>query len=338
MSKALALKYRPQSFDDLTEQKAVVQILTNQIETKTIKHGYLFIGAAGTGKTTSARIFANMINEGKGTPIELDAASNNSVDDIRELIEQAQTKSFDSEYKIFIIDECHMITPQGWNAFLKTLEEPPIKSIFIMCTTNPEKIPKTILSRVERQYFQKISQQGIVDRLKYILGTELNGTEYQWETDAISYIAKLADGGMRDAITLLDKCLSYSTDLTIENVVKALGVADYDIMTDLTDAICEGDKEKIIKIISDLDSSGMDLRQFVKLYSEFVLDINIYLITKNTSFIKVPELWVTKFKNSNIDKFNSLADCIMKLRNEIKYEHSPKSVILATLLLYEVDK
>lgn len=338
MSKALALKYRPQSFDDLTEQKAVVQILTNQIETKTIKHGYLFVGAAGTGKTTSARIFANMINEGKGTPIELDAASNNSVDDIRELIEQAQTKSFDSEYKIFIIDECHMITPQGWNAFLKTLEEPPIKSIFIMCTTNPEKIPKTILSRVERQYFQKISQQGIVDRLKYILGTELNGTEYQWETDAISYIAKLADGGMRDAITLLDKCLAYSTDLTIENVVKALGVADYDIMSDLTDAICEGDKEGIIKIISDLDSSGMDLRQFVKLYSEFVLDINIYLITKNTSFIKVPELWITKFKNANIDKFNSLADCIMKLRNEIKYEHSPKSVILATLLLYEVNK
>lgn len=338
MSKALALKYRPQSFDDLTEQKAVVQILTNQIETKTIKHGYLFVGAAGTGKTTSARIFANMINEGKGTPIELDAASNNSVDDIRELIEQAQTKSFDSEYKIFIIDECHMITPQGWNAFLKTLEEPPIKSIFIMCTTNPEKIPKTILSRVERQYFQKISQQGIVDRLKYILGTELNGTEYQWETDAISYIAKIADGGMRDAITLLDKCLAYSTDLTVENVVKALGVADYDIMSDLTDAICEGDKERIIKIISDLDSSGMDLRQFVKLYSEFVLDLNIYLITKNTSFIKVPELWVTKFKNANIDKFNSLADCIMKLRNEIKYEHSPKSVILATLLLYEVDK
>ena len=169
MSKALAIKYRPQNFSQLTEQSAVVTILTNQIETNTIKHGYLFAGGAGTGKTTSARIFANMINKGAGTPIELDAASNNSVEDIRRLTEDAQTQSIDSEYKVFVIDECHSLSNQAWQAMLKTLEEPPAKAIFIFCTTNPEKIPQTILSRVQRYNFQRISQEGILTRLEYIL-------------------------------------------------------------------------------------------------------------------------------------------------------------------------
>lgn len=172
MSKALAIKYRPQTFEDLTEQSAVVTILTNQIETNTIKHGYLFCGGAGTGKTTSARIFANMINKGAGTPIELDAASNNSVEDIRRLTEDAQTQSIDSEYKVFVIDECHSLSNQAWQAMLKTLEEPPAKAIFIFCTTNPEKIPATILSRVQRYNFQRISFEGIVNRLKYVLQQE----------------------------------------------------------------------------------------------------------------------------------------------------------------------
>ncbi len=172
MSKALAIKYRPQTFEDLTEQSAVVTILTNQIETNTIKHGYLFCGGAGTGKTTSARIFANMINKGAGTPIELDAASNNSVEDIRRLCEDAQTQSIDSEYKVFILDEVHSLSNQAWQAMLKTLEEPPAKAIFIFCTTNPEKIPQTILSRVQRYNFQRISQEGIVNRLKYVLQQE----------------------------------------------------------------------------------------------------------------------------------------------------------------------
>lgn len=172
MAQALALKYRPKSFNDLTEQSSIVTILQNQINTNSVKAGYLFVGPAGCGKTTTARIFANMINHGEGTPIELDAASNNSVDDIRELIDNAQTQSLDSEYKIFIIDECHMITTQGWNAFLKTLEEPPAKSIFILCTTDPQKLPATILSRVQRYNFQKISTEGIVKRLIYILEQE----------------------------------------------------------------------------------------------------------------------------------------------------------------------
>lgn len=172
MSKALAIKYRPKTWDDVCEQEAIKVILKNQIETNTVKHGYLFCGPAGCGKTTAARIFANEINHGQGNPIELDAASNNSVEDIRRMIEQAQTQSLDSEYKVFILDEVHSLSSQAWQAFLKTLEEPPVKSIFIMCTTDPERVPKTILSRSQRYNFQKISADGIVSRLLHILEME----------------------------------------------------------------------------------------------------------------------------------------------------------------------
>ena len=171
-TKALAIKYRPSTFADVTEQESVKIILQQQLESGEVKNAYLFCGGAGTGKTTCARIFANEINKGEGNPIEMDAASNSGVDDVRNIIQQAKTKSLDSEYKVFIIDECHSISNTGWQAFLKLIEEPPAKSIFIFCTTDPQKIPKTILSRVQRYDFHRISQQGIVNRLQYILEKE----------------------------------------------------------------------------------------------------------------------------------------------------------------------
>ena len=172
MIEALATKYRPRTFDDVTEQGAVKIILEQQLQSGEVKNAYLFCGGAGTGKTTCARIFANEINKGKGNPLELDAASNNSVDDIRNIIQQAKVQSMDSEYRIFILDEVHALSNNAWQAMLKLLEEPPKKSIFIMCTTDPQKIPKTILSRVQRFDFKRISQQGIIDRLKYVLNQE----------------------------------------------------------------------------------------------------------------------------------------------------------------------
>ena len=341
MSKALAIKYRPQNFSQLTEQSAVVTILTNQIETNTIKHGYLFCGGAGTGKTTSARIFANMINKGAGAPIELDAASNNSVEDIRRLTEDAQTQSIDSEYKVFVIDECHSLSNQAWQAMLKTLEEPPSKSIFIFCTTNPERIPQTILSRVQRYNFQRISLLGVMTRLQNILIWEKEeGQNITFDIEAIQYIAKIADGGMRDAITLMDKCLSFSSDLTVENVIKALGVTDYNTMFDLNNAFFENDKTKLIKIVSDVYSSGMDLKLFIKTYFEFLLDLNVYCLTKDLSMTKIPEIWVDEMKsygNHEWSVSNNLLTYITDLQSSIKWEQNPKAVIIAKFILFNKE-
>ena len=338
MSKALAIKYRPTTFEDLTEQSAVVKILTNQIETGTIKHGYLFCGGAGTGKTTSARIFASMINKGLGMPIELDAASNNSVDDVRRLSEDAQTQALESEYKVFIIDECHSLSSQAWQAFLKTLEEPPAKSIFIFCTTNPEKIPQTILSRVQRYNFQRISFDGIVKRLEYIVNKEQNEQNKftNVEKSAIEYIAKIADGGMRDAITLLDKCLSYNEVLSMDNVIAALGVADYETMFALNEAYFDMEKMKVISIINEVYNSGMDLKLFVKTYFEFLLDLNVYAISGELSNTKIPVTWqakVEEYDNSRWQECYHLLTMVMDLLGEIKWEQNPKVVILAKFII-----
>ena len=286
---SLAIKYRPQNWNDIIEQDAIKAILINQIDTGTVKHGYLFCGPAGDGKTTTARIFANEINKGQGSPIELDAASNNSVEDIRRITEQAQTQSLDSEYKVFILDEVHSLSNQAWQAFLKTLEEPPAKAIFIMCTTNPEKVPATILSRAQRYNFQKISTEGIFERLQYIFLHEHENEDYYYDKSALEYIAKLAEGGMRDAITLLDKCLSYSSELTVDNVVKALGVADYETMLNINSSMFASDIPAMITLINKVYSSGVDLKQFIKTYFEFILDANILSMTGDKSMVKIPD-------------------------------------------------
>lgn len=340
---ALAIKYRPHDWDSITDQTAIKVILQQQLETKQIQHCYLFVGGAGTGKTTTARIFANEINEGQGSPIELDAASNNSVDDMRDLIQQAQTKSLTSEYKVFIIDECHMITVQGWNAILKLIEEPPAKSIFIFCTTDPQKIPKTILSRVQRYDFQRISQQGIVKRLYYILSQEWHqDADYYLKQDgALEYIAKIADGGMRDAITLLDKCLAYSTELTLENVVNTLGTVDYKIMMELTEEIIiqkDGWQIKVLDIIDQIHSAGKDIKQFIRSYTHFLLDAEKLEITQDWKYISIPKL--PEYE----EWFKQRLDCrpllkrMMNLNSEVKYSATAKLDLEASLLMYEGEE
>lgn len=335
MSEALAVKYRPKTWSDVCEQSEIVDILTNQIKSNDIKHGYLFTGPAGCGKTTAARIFANDINGGKGRPIEMDAASNNSVEDIRKLIDDAQTKSLDSEYKVFIVDECHMISTAGWNAFLKTLEEPPAMSIFILCTTNPEKIPATILSRVQRYNFKKISQAGIVNRLYYILSQEWHqDAGYYLADDALGYIAKMANGGMRDAITLMDKCLSYSSDLTIENVSKALGTANYSVLFDLTQKVSNNEKPEVIKILEGVYSSGMDLKLFIKQYFELALELTSYAITRDSSLAQIPTSYLSELSGFEYDFLIKLLDFLSELNYTLKYEQSPRYVVIAKFILF----
>ena len=335
--KSLAIKYRPSTFEDVVEQGSIIAILRQQLGTGTTKNAYLFCGGAGTGKTTCARIFANEINNHQGNPIEQDAASNNSVEDARELIQQAKTKSLDSEYKVFIIDECHMLSTAAWNALLKLIEEPPAKSIFIFCTTDPQKIPKTILSRVQRYDFQRISQKGIANRLADIIVSE---NVPHADNGAVEYLAKIADGGMRDAITMMDKCLSYSDELTMENVVKALGLNDYDIMFELTTCVLENNGYDIISIVEHIHSSGKDLKIFLKSYMQFLLDMNKYLMLGDFKFVNIPNIYKDDLDEFNGDwekfRLKKLLSTIIKLNADIKWDTSPKAMIEATLLL-EVD-
>lgn len=326
MSVALAIKYRPCNFSEVVEQSATKIILQQQLESGEVKNAYLFCGSAGCGKTTCARIFANEINKGKGSPIELDAASNNSVDDVREIIQQAKTTSLDSEYKVFILDEVHALSGQAWQAMLKVLEEPPAKSIFIMCTTDPQKIPKTILSRVQRYDFQRISYLSIVERLGVVYLNEGHETLSDGAGDALGYIAKLAQGGMRDALTMLDKCMAYSDELTLENVTKALGIANYDYLIRLLDACLGNDVESLLQIVNDVYMSGYDLKQFIKSFTYFVLDFNKYHLGA-VEYLNCP---LTEDIKHLFDKYvevdaRDILSHLIKLQADIKWDTNPKS-------------
>ena len=334
MAQTLAIKYRPKTFDDVVEQGAVKLILTEQLRTNTHKNCYLFTGGAGTGKTTCARIFANEINQHKGNPIEIDAASNNGVENVRDIIENAKFKSLDAPYKVYIIDECHMLSTGAWNAMLKLLEEPPAQTIFIMCTTDPQKIPATILSRVQRYDFQRITFNSVVNRLNYIV--EQENIQAQWE--ALEYIAKLADGGMRDAITLLDKCISYSPEVTISNVVSVLGTGDYDTMFRLMNYLMCRDAENGVKLIEKVHRNGVDLKQFMKQYSMFLVDFCKYFLIRTFEYIQIPSTYEEELERLvSTDYFYERVLCfldgVIKLNNDIKWETAPKAMIEAFIIL-----
>lgn len=339
MVASLAVKYRPHTFDDVTEQSAIRTILEQQIQSGQIKNCYLFCGPAGTGKTTCARIFAKEINNGLGTPVEMDAASNNGVDYVRELIAQAKIKSLDSEYKVFILDECHALSNSAWQAMLKIIEEPPAKSIFIFCTTDPQKIPKTILSRVQRYDFQRISYQGVVSRLLWVLDSEgYNDIDKVVDPEPIEYIAKLADGGMRDALTMLDKCLAYSSELTLQKVVDALGAVEYDTMFDLTCKFVMKDKLGVVEIIDGLYSDGKNLQQFIKQYTSFMLDVIKWCIGSDWKLLKIPKLpqyeeQVEMFGHSYFNECVKLLNALVRISSEIKYSSTVKEDIESELLL-----
>lgn len=338
---SLAVKYRPKVFEDMTEQSAIKDILMNQLETKTFQHGYLFTGPAGTGKTTSARIFANMINNGKGNPIEVDAASNSGVDNIRQIIEDAKRKPLDAEYKIFIVDECHSLSNGAWQALLKTLEEPPKFTIFILCTTDPQKIPNTILSRVQRYNFQKISNDGIANRLSAILIMESEEANecgcdgaYDWNAEAIEYIAKVSNGGMRDAITLMDKCLSLSPDLTLENVLKTIGGEDYNTFILFLTALQNKEKGTAVTTIENVYNAGKDVKQFMKDFAKFVLEVEKYALYKNFDYISLPNTLVNELEQLIDDSLFDVMDFVVSLNSQIKWDSDPKTLIELSILIY----
>ena len=336
-TETLAVRYRPHDWDSLIGQDTMKAILQEQLSTNTFKQVYLFTGPSGDGKTTTARIFANKINHGKGNPIEVDASSHNSVEDVREIIQQAKTQSLDSEYKIYILDEVHSFSNNAWQAMLKLIEEPPEKTVFIFCTTNPEKIPKTILSRTQRYDFSRISNKDISTRLAYILQSELHRDLSADDDEAIQYLARIADGGMRTAISYLDKCLSYNDNLSIETVIKALGIANYDVMFSLFDSLYSKNSTMVIEHIESLHQSGIDLKQFIRSFIDFLLDICKYGFTDDFSTLKIPNTYEVELKAYTDDHFNYATDllsAVMRINSDIKWDANPKSMIEAELLLF----
>lgn len=267
------------------------------------------------------------------------------VEQIRTIIEDAKFKPLDSKYKVYILDEVHMLSQGSWNALLKLLEEPPKTTIFIMATTDPQKIPATILSRIQRYDFCKISQQGIVNRLKYIIDQENQKNKptlqdpsvypiIEYQEEALEYISKVASGGMRDAISMLDKCLSFDNNLTVQNVVNALGISDYSQLNNLLLSILHKDARNSINIIEEVHMSGKDLKQFVKQEIQFLLDVCKYIIYNSYDYIQIPNTLklneYTKFEYMDI---LNVLNIFIKLSNEIKYDTQPKMLIESEILL-----
>jgi len=351
MSENLASKYRPKHFNEVVGQGHIKTILMNQLETGETKQAYLFTGGAGTGKTTSARIFAHDINKGKGKPIEIDGASNNGVDNVRVIIDNCKFKSMDAENKVYIIDECHMLSIGAWNAMLKVLEEPPLNTIFMFCTTDPQKIPATIISRVQRFDFKRLSTHEIIGRLQYIIRGEEDALApeasakdepgFDIALDAIEYIAKIADGGMRNAITLLDTCLGYGQVLTLDDIIGILGAVDYDVFFNLTDMIIDGNGAGAIMLIELQHSEGKDLKQFVKSYTNFVLDIMKYKLLINPEidvfdYIAIPQMYDADLQNYiqlEMSLFQEVLKSFIELSAKIKWENNVKPIIEGEVLL-----
>lgn len=236
-----------------------------------------------------------------------------------------------------LVHNCHMLSISAWNAFLKTLEEPPAKAIFIFCTTDPQKIPATILNRVQRFDLTRISYNGVFNRLKYIVSKENEkGRGIVISDEVLDYIAKLANGGMRDAISMLDKCLSLKTELTLKDAVNILGSVDYDVLLDLFFSMYNCKESEVIKIIDDLYNNGRDLKLFIRQYTNFLADICKYKLFGNFDYVSIPKLYESQLeraKNSDGEILKHLLDKVNELNSKIKYESVVLPVVETELLL-----
>ena len=337
MSQTLAVKYRPKTFEDVCGQSITVKILEKAVEQKNFKHAYLFAGDSGCGKTTLARCFANAINQGSGEPIELDAASQRDIETIRAITDSANQRSLDSEYKVYIIDECQSYTIVQWQAFLRSIEEAPEYTIYMFCTTEPQKLPTTILNRLQRYNITKIDTATVKNRLKYICQQE-GFTNYEQTCDLIS---KISNGCMRDAIMRLDQCANFSTDLNIENAKQVLTDISYEAMFKLTWALQDKKEEDMLNVIDKLYSSGNDLKNFINNYLEFVLDLSKYILFKNIELTNIPGYFATTENPvvqqtvqiaDSLNWFKKLADLLLTIKLDIKYDTYYKSTIEAYLL------
>lgn len=326
---SLANITRPKSWNEVIGQPTVISILQRQVATKKWKNAYLFCGAHGCGKTTVARIFANAINGGSGFPIEIDGASNNGVDSIRAIINDAQQVSLECDFKVYIIDECHMITSAGWNAALKLIEEPPVGTVFIFCTTNPEKLPGTILSRVQRFDFKKVSSRDIANHLEYLINEYI---KCNYEKEALDVIASNADGHVRDAIQMLDMCHDYSNNITLENVSKVLSVPNASKMTDLIKALYYKQLDSVMSILNTFDSSAFNMQKFYDDLLNIVIDYAIAKKLETSNYSNIPQ-FIYHSLDVPGEFMRAFGTRLMQLR---KYVDSSNASVLLKYIFMEV--
>ncbi|KXZ40784.1 DNA polymerase-3 subunit gamma/tau [Alkalithermobacter thermoalcaliphilus JW-YL-7 = DSM 7308] len=354
MHKALYRVYRPIKFEDILGQDHIIKTLKNQIKSNNIGHAYLFCGSRGTGKTSTAKVFARAVNclgedekpcnecnvcksilsEEIMDVIEIDAASNNGVDDIRELRENVKYPPSVGKYKVYIIDEVHMLSQGAFNALLKTLEEPPKHIIFILATTEPHKIPATILSRCQRFDFKRVTVTDIVYRMKMIcsdLGISV-------DDKGLNLIAKSSEGALRDALSMLDQVISYSkNDITYDDIVELLGIVDSSFLLKITDHIINKDTKLILNTINDLIVWGKDIKQFLNDLIDHFRNLMICKVSKDVGDILIfTEEYINDLKNQSEDislnEIIRIINILSNCENNIKYSSNQRVLLEVALI------
>ena len=355
MHKALYRVYRPKTFEDVVGQEHIVKTLKNQIKNNNIGHAYLFSGTRGTGKTSTAKIFAravnclNAINEEPCNEceicvdtlndnimdiVEIDAASNNSVDDIRELRESVKYTPSKAKYKVYIIDEVHMLSQGAFNALLKTLEEPPSYVIFILATTEPHKIPATILSRCQRFDFKRVSSKDIASRMAYICEKE----NIQAEEKALSLIARNSQGALRDALSILDQCMSFGNEkIEYNDVIELLGTVNIDELFELSQAIIGEDTKKSLQILNEFIIWGKDIRNLINDLIDHFRNLMVCKVSRELDeIISLPEETIERLKEQaktiNINDLIRILNILSETQDLMKSSSNTRILAEVTIM------
>lgn len=355
MHKALYRVYRPKNFSDVIGQEHIVRTLKNQIENNNVGHAYLFCGTRGTGKTSTAKIFSRAVNctnlhndepcnecencreilEDKTMDVvEIDAASNNSVDDIRELRENVKYSPAKAKYKVYIIDEVHMLSQGAFNALLKTLEEPPSYVIFILATTEPHKIPATILSRCQRFDFKRVTVKDISSRMRYICKKE--GIEA--DEKALNLIARNSQGALRDALSILDQCISFEGNkISYNDVIELLGSVNIEQLFDLAESIIKEDTRKSLQILNDFIIWGKDVRNLVNDLIDHFRNLMVCKISNDLDeIISLPEETIDLLKQQaeTIDTNNliRILNILSEAQDGMKISSNPRVLMEVTMM------